>query len=87
MHIKYSISSRPSYYDDMADRVEMESVSYWIESAINEGSLESKIKKLAALISVIGEQYLEVNPNKVGEVAEAIECEGRGHKIIGDDRA
>lgn len=87
MHIEYSISSRPSYYDDIHCRNEMESVSYWIESAINEGSLESKIKKLSALISVIGEQYLEVNPSKVGEVAFAIECEGREHKIIGGDRA
>ena len=71
----------------MAYRVEMDPVAYWIESAINEGSLESKIKKLAALISVIGEQYLEANPSKVEEVAYAIECEGRGHKIVGSDRA
>lgn len=69
MEIEYYISQ---HSDD---------VGYWIGSNLKKGGIEQQIKKLQALFSVVGAKFLMDNPDEVGAVACAIECEGKRHRI------
>jgi hypothetical protein len=60
---------------------EHDSVYWWIESNLRNGSIESQIQKLRNLMVVVAEQWLSENQQRVAEVATAIECSGYKHKI------
>jgi len=70
---RYSFSGDP--------RTELDSVSWWIESNLKDGGIESKVAKLASLLSIVAEKWLIDNPNRVEDVAYAIQCEGRLHRL------
>lgn len=56
-------------------------IGYWIASNLRNGGIEAQITKLQNLLAIIGEQLLIDHPEKVIEVANAIDCEGARHKI------
>lgn len=60
---------------------ELDSISWWIESNLKNGGIEAKVAKLASLLSVVAEKWLIENPDRVEDVAGAIECEGRLHRL------
>lgn len=60
---------------------EQEPIYYWIRSNLQKGGIESQIRKLRDLLAVVGEQWLLENPQRLNEVAAAIECEGTEHKF------
>lgn len=66
---------------DVDSVTEQEPIQYWIQSNLRKGGIESQIRKLRDLLAVVGEQWLLENPQRLGEVAEAIECEGTKHKL------
>ena len=72
-------------YDKTNSRGDLEteqgSIDCWIESAIKDGGIESQIKKLIAVVAIVGEQWLIANPDRVDDIAYAIDSEGHGHKI------
>lgn len=76
MQVEYE---RTRYCGDTAN--EQDSIHWWIESNLKQGGIESQVQKLRNLLAIIGEQWLVANPQRVDEVASAIECEGHRHKI------
>ena len=63
-----------------------EAIDTWIKSCINDGGIEEKIERMAGLISLIGEQWLIQNPERVSEVADVLECEHYDHKIVRNEK-
>ena len=61
--------------------MEQDSIHWWIESNLKEGGIESQVQKLRNLLAIVGEQWLVANPQRVDDVATAIECEGYRHKV------
>jgi hypothetical protein len=60
---------------------EQDSIHWWIESSLKKGGIESQVQKLRNLLAIVGEHWLVANPQRVDDVATAIECEGYRHKI------
>lgn len=80
MEVEYYITTHSFYIDPPVESY-TDDIDYWIESNLKKGGIEQQIKKLQALFSVVGAQFLIDNPDKVAEVAHAIECDGRLHRI------
>ncbi len=80
MEIEYYISQHSFYIDPPVESY-TDDIGYWIESNLKKGGIEQQIKKLQALFSVVGAKFLMDNPDEVGAVACAIECEGKLHRI------
>lgn len=76
MQVEYE---RTSYRGDTQD--ERDSINWWIDSNLKKGDIESQIHKLRSLLVIVSEQWLMINPQRVNEIATAIECEGHKHKI------
>ena len=64
---------------------EQDSIYWWIESNLKKGGIESQVEKLRNILAIVGEQWLVANPQRVDEVAKAIECEGYRHKITSSE--
>lgn len=80
MQVEYESTS---YRGDAIN--EVESIRWWIESNLKKGGIESQLERLHNLLAIIGDQWLAANPEQVGEVATAIECEGHRHKITNSE--
>ena len=72
------------YRRDGSTHNEHHSVEWWIKSNLDRGGIEAKLSKLQALMTIVGEQWLLANPSRVGDVADAIDCDGLGHEIVSD---
>ena len=65
------------------DQTVRDDISHWIRANLREGDIDSQMKNMAKLLSLIAETWLIANPSRVHEVAEAIGCEYRNHIITG----
>lgn len=77
MEVEYS---RRRFRSDSS--TERDSVSSWLESNLETGGIESQIRKLTALLVLVGEQWFISNPDRLDDVAQAIECDGWQHRLI-----
>lgn len=72
-----------NFEDDPKDQIPL---YWWIEKNLQEGCLEDRLKKVSNLIAIIGAEWLSSHPDSVGEVAYAIECSGRDHKVVTEEK-
>lgn len=54
----------------------------WLYYNLSTGSIEEKIKKFGELLTVMAEDFLTRNPEKLEDVVRAIDCQGTQHKLI-----
>lgn len=77
MRIKYK-----TYFSYSGDKPVEESVEYWLEYNLSSGGIEEKIDKLKKLLTIIGEEFLMRNPDRLIEVVDAVDCPGGDHTIV-----
>ena len=68
-----------NFEDDPKDQIPL---YWWLNRNLDEGHLEERLKKISSLIALMGVDWLASHPEDVGEVAYAIGCNGRDHKIV-----
>jgi hypothetical protein len=76
MDIEYRINSF------ILDHKETDTVDYWISRNLEKGGIELKISKLIELTSLLAEDYLKRNPDKLDSIKYIIDCDGYEHKLI-----
>lgn len=81
MQVEYK--QRVAYGDGV--EISREPISYWLNAGLKQGHIESRIKKLCDLMSLIGAQWVSEHPQSISDVAEIVECEGYDHKITNDE--
>lgn len=59
-------------------------VNEWLKYNLNNGHIEEKNEKFCKLLRIVTEEFLNKNPDKLQEVADAIDCSGFDHKLIGE---
>lgn len=72
------------YHED--DSKEQIPLYWWLEKNLQEGCLEDRLKKVSSLIALMGADWLASHPEDVGEVAYAIGCNGRDHKVVTEEK-
>lgn len=55
---------------------------WWLQKNLEEGGIEERLKKVLGLVALMGADWLTKHPEDVNEIAYAIGCRGRDHKII-----
>jgi len=76
LQVEYEL---PGYRGDT--RTETDSPQYWLAQKLSAGGIEAQIRGLVRLAAIIGEDWLAANPERVDEVARAVDCGGYNHKI------
>ena len=83
MHVRYKKQRRRDpWFEEGAEQAP---IAWWIDTTIAEGGIEDQLRKLRQLMAIIGEEWLAANPQRVAEVAQAIECSRHEHKITYSD--
>jgi hypothetical protein len=55
---------------------------WWIENRIGQSGIESQIRKLGELTSLMAEDYLKEHPERLDDVVTAIDDDGYGHVLV-----
>jgi hypothetical protein len=82
--IEFTPYYKSLYHED--DSKEQIPLYWWLEKNLQEGCLEDRLKKVSSLIALIGADWLLDHPDKVREAAYAIECSGRDHKVVTEEK-
>lgn len=48
------------------------------------GGIEDRIEKIKKLLSVMADDFLTRNPDRLDEVVRTVDCSGLGHKLLTD---
>lgn len=68
------------YLDE--DNMEQLPTAWWVLKNLEEDGIEKRLEKVLNLVALMAPDWLDRHPEHVGEVAYAIGCRGRDHKII-----
>jgi hypothetical protein len=75
--VVYKVHSSLSY-DPQQYRQDPET---WILDNLQKPGIEQRLEKLIKLVAIIGAKWIEENPDKIADVANAIDCHGFEHEV------
>ena len=76
--VVYKVHSSLSY-DPQQYRQDPET---WILDNVQKQGIEQRLEKLTKLVAIIAAKWIEENPDKIADVANAIDCHGVEHEVI-----